>query len=462
MSDLVLEKILPNGWIKTNLENICLIILGQSPPSTTYNTIKNGLPFFQGKSDFEELYPKTRTWCSAPKKIAGKDDLLLSVRAPVGSTNLSKEQCCIGRGLAAIRPIDRNMNVMFFIHFFRWIENYLENQGTGTTFKAISGKQIRELKIPLPPLNEQKRIVSKIESIFSQINAEREKLDRIKVLLKQNKQSILKQAFEGKLVPQDPNDESAEILLKKIHGDSKQELSFEKGNLPKNWIKTSIKQIVRLINGKAFKPEDWSIQGLPIVRIQNLNDPNKPFNHCNFEVDEKFMINKDQLLFAWSGTPGTSFGCFIWNKGKAVLNQHIFKIEINEMCLDKQYIRYSINKNLDKYISKAHGTAGLAHITKGMFEEESILLPPLSEQKRIVTKIASIFGRIDAIEKQVDDSLTKLDQLKKSVLKKAFAGKLVPQDPSDEPAEILLQKIKQQKEQLIQNQKPSKRKKIVK
>ena len=164
------EDNMPRGWVKTSLDSVSHIILGQSPPSSTYNLLKDGLPFFQGKTDFGVLHPKTRVWCSSPKKIAEKNDLLLSVRAPVGSTNLSKERCCIGRGLAAIRSINCDMPIMFFVYFFRHIENYLENQGTGTTFKAISGKQIRDLRIPLPPLNEQKRIVAKIESIFGNID----------------------------------------------------------------------------------------------------------------------------------------------------------------------------------------------------------------------------------------------------------------------------------------------------
>ena len=228
-------------------------------------------------------------------------------------------------------------------------------------------------------------------------------------------------------------------------------------DLPKGWTAVSIGKIVLLINGRAFKPEDWSDNGLPIVRIQNLNDVTKPFNYCNFRVNKKFLIDNGQLLFAWSGTPGTSFGSFIWSRGRAVLNQHIFRVEINESYLNKQYLRYSINQNLDKYIKKAHGTAGLAHITKGKFEEELISLPPLNEQKRIVIKIESIFAQIDStkvqlerLASQISSASGSLAQLKSSVLKQAFEGKLIPQDSRDEPAEVLLKRLHKDSEKELE------------
>ena len=115
---------------------------------------------------------------------------------------------------------------------------YANANMTGVQHPRISFKKISIFTIPLPPLNEQHHIVSKIESIFSQIDAGQTKLDAVKILLKQQKQSVLKVAFEGNLVPQDPNDEPAEVLLKKIHVDSK--IEFDKENLPKGWIRTKI------------------------------------------------------------------------------------------------------------------------------------------------------------------------------------------------------------------------------
>ncbi len=143
------------------LKDCCTIIAGQSPESKYYNTDGVGVPFFQGKADFGKLYPTVRIYCSHPTKIAEKDDILLSVRAPVGPTNLSPGRVCIGRGLAAIRP-SSEINLRYLLHYFRFFEAKLSAQGTGTTFKAITQATIKNLDVPVPPLPEQERIVAHI------------------------------------------------------------------------------------------------------------------------------------------------------------------------------------------------------------------------------------------------------------------------------------------------------------
>lgn len=191
-------------------------------------------------------------------------------------------------------------------------------------------------------------------------------------------------------------------------------------SLLNDWEETSIGEVCHLINGKAFKPKEWSSNGLPIIRIQNLNNENAEFNYCDFKVEEKYYVNRGDLLFAWSGTPGTSFGAHIWKDGRAVLNQHIFKVNIDTKKLDKKFFMYLLNNNVDEYIRKAHGTAGLAHITKGKFEESKIRIPPVKEQKQIVDEIEKQFTRLDASIKSLEKIKKKLEIYRKSVLKGAF------------------------------------------
>jgi len=128
---------LPENWVKANLSEAAGLIMGQSPPSSTYNTKGQGLPFFQGKAEFGDFYPTVIKYCNDPIKIAEPGDVLISVRAPVGPTNLCKEKSCIGRGLAALRP-SSGIVTKYLFYYLRNIEDWLATQGTGSTFTAIT------------------------------------------------------------------------------------------------------------------------------------------------------------------------------------------------------------------------------------------------------------------------------------------------------------------------------------
>jgi len=143
-----------------NLSCIARVIAGQSPPSTTYNEEGEGLPFYQGKTDFGADFPTPRKWCSKPKKTAEPGDILISVRAPVGPTNLANEQCCIGRGLGAIRCDLALTDTAYILHYLKYFEPRLAAQGNGSTFSAIKREDLEKVEIPLPPLPEQKRIAA--------------------------------------------------------------------------------------------------------------------------------------------------------------------------------------------------------------------------------------------------------------------------------------------------------------
>ena len=211
--------------------------------------------------------------------------------------------------------------------------------------------------------------------------------------------------------------------------------------MPDGWAWIRQKNLGIALNGKAFKPSDWTKKGLPIVRIQNLNDKNAPYNYYDKDVDETFLLHGGELLFAWSGTPGTSFGAHIWDKGEAVLNQHIFKILFDETIINKIFYKYCLNNQVEKLIEVAHGSAGLAHITKNMFDEVLIPLPPYNEQLRIVTEFEKIISLINYINDNKTELNDTIKQTKSKILDLAIHGKLVSQNPNDEPAEELLKRI---------------------
>jgi len=213
------ESSLPEGWKIAPLDEVSGINMGQSPPSSTYNIEGEGLPFFQGKAEFGSFYPEAKKWCSIPSKIAQKDDILISVRAPVGPTNLAPAECCIGRGLAAVKPLGGMPN-RYLLYFLRSIESDIDSLGTGSTFKAISGKILRSIKVPIAPPEQQKRIVAEIEKQFSRLDEAVANLKRVKANLKRYKAAVLKAAVEGKLTEewrkQHPDVEPADKLLERI------------------------------------------------------------------------------------------------------------------------------------------------------------------------------------------------------------------------------------------------------
>ena len=159
--------------------------MGQSPSSDSYNTEGEGMPFFQGKSDFGKVNPKIRMYCKSPKKLAHKNDILLSVRAPVGDVNIAEGTCCIGRGLAAISGQKREKvirNIYIIIYFGKKKE--LENIGVGSTFKAIGKKDIEKILIPLPPLDIQKKIATALDTANALIEKRKEQIEKLDLLIK--------------------------------------------------------------------------------------------------------------------------------------------------------------------------------------------------------------------------------------------------------------------------------------
>lgn len=166
------------------------------------------------------------------------------------------------------------------------------------------------------------------------------------------------------------------------------------------WPQKRLGDICELINGRAFKPHEWEESGLPIVRIQNLNDNNKPFNYTTQVLPEKFRVRPGDILLSWSGTPGTSFGCFRWSGPEGWLNQHIFNVHLREKILPGFFI-YQINSKLDELIGKAHGGVGLQHITKGALSSVEVKVPPLAEQERIV-KLLDEADQLRKVRAQAD------------------------------------------------------------
>ena len=167
------------------LKDIAIINMGQSPDSKTYNEEKNGIPFYQGKSDFGKINPIPRVWCSNPIKIAEKDDILISVRAPIGDTNIATEKCCIGRGLASIRPLNANVNQKYLYYLLNSKYKELNKFGTGSTFKAITKDNLCNLKcVQISDIKEQIEVVKKLDNVSQIIEIKKEQLEKLNTIIK--------------------------------------------------------------------------------------------------------------------------------------------------------------------------------------------------------------------------------------------------------------------------------------
>ena len=278
----------------------------------------------------------------------------------------------------------------FFESGFYW-EQVLGNS-VGIGQPNVNGTILSNLELPIPPIMEQKRIVKELGKWLSIID----KIEESKGLLQKNiswaKSKVLDLAIHGILVPQDPTDEPATELLKRINPNA--EITSDNGHyqkLPEGWAVVKVGNVAEYINGRAFKPEEWEQTGLPIIRIQNLNDPNAYYNRTKNEYEEKYLIKKGDLLFAWAASLGT----YIWKGEDAWLNQHIFKV-IPYPFMDKKYLYYAFHAMITEFYRKSHGS-GMIHITRKQFEEITLWLPPLTEQYRIVQYLQQVFEKLDSI-----------------------------------------------------------------
>jgi type I restriction enzyme S subunit len=180
-------------------------------------------------------------------------------------------------------------------------------------------------------------------------------------------------------------------------------------------------EVFEFQNGRAFNKSEWKESGIPIIRIQNLNSESAGFNYFTGDYDERIIINSGDLLFSWSGTVGTSFGPHIWKGPRALLNQHIFKVQTSE-SIDRQYAYLSLLNITKEIENNVSGAVGLVHIKKSKLTEFLIPLPSLNAQKVTVEKLDKAFAEIDSLEKNLKLKEEKTNQLLQSILSAAFTN----------------------------------------
>ena len=278
---------------------------------------------------------------------------------------------------------------LFFESGYYWEQISTSSVGIGQP--NVNGTSLGNLFIPIPPYNEQLKITHEVErwlALLTEIDSNKTDL---KAAINIAKSKILDLAIHGKLVAQDVNDKPASALLARIapHAIPCDTSHYE--YLPQGWCILTVGEVADYINGRAFKPTEWEQKGLPIIRIQNLNDEDAAYNYSTAKFEDKYLVHKGDLLFAWAASLGT----YIWQKDDAWLNQHIFKV-MPKPFITRDFLYYSFINMIDDFYAESHGS-GMVHITKGKFETRPILIPPIAEQKRIVERIETIFASLDTI-----------------------------------------------------------------
>jgi len=374
---------LPDNWKVVRLGRVAEIIMRQSPPSSTYNTERLGLPFLQGKFEFGERYPTPIKWCSNPLKIAHKGDILISVRAPVGDVNISPYDLCIGRGLAAVRPFKDKVHMLYLFFFLKNMKHELEKLGGGSTFSAITKDILTNLPIPLPPLPEQKRIV--------------EILSLAEDLIKKQKETI--------------------ALIDKILMAKFLEMFGDPATNPKGWEVKRLGEVVKPIRNTVLPQEAKSLY-VGLEHVQSGEIFLRKWGTSSEVVSAKYEFQKGQILYG---------------KLRPYLDKAVIAT-VNGICSTDLLVLDADIKNIlpTTIIFYLHASHFIEYATSHMrgiqhprvswrdLKNYLIPLPPIQLQKQF----AQIVEEFEKKREEMQRTLEILESLFKLLQKKAFTGEL--------------------------------------
>lgn len=367
-----------HNWEYKRLGDVCDITMGQSPDSVSYNTNEDGLPFFQGSSDFGEYYPEITTYCNAPSRIAEYNDILFSVRAPIGSMNFAPKKICIGRGLASIRAIHHNVQ-KYVYYILGHTNNILAEKGTGSTFKSITKVILHDHKIPVPPMEVQEQIVAELDKINELIEQNRELLRQLDLLA----QSLFYDTFG------DPVTNPKDWKIAKI-GDiacvqtgstpSRENESYYLGNIP--WVKTT--------------------------EVQNCR-----IRETEEHISEEAITNSNCKLF-----PVNTILVAMYGQGKT--RGQVARLDIdattNQACaailpcgnLNPSFLFYLLLVSYEPLRNIAVG-CNQKNLNLSLIKNYQAILPPLSLQNQFAAQIEAIEAQKATVEKSIAELLTLLD-----------------------------------------------------
>ena len=398
---------LPVGWEIKRLDEIADVVMGQSPPGSSYNEHGEGQPFFQGKKEFGEVHPTVRKYTTAGTKFAKAGDILMSVRAPVGPTNIADIDCVIGRGLAAIRA-----KSVVSQSYLRWTLKHLEidiqSKGTGTTFDAITGETLRGTLIALPPLEEQQEIVEILEDHLSRLDAALADVKQAKTKAAQFRRSLLQAAFTGNL----RTDGTSFITEPPSHW-----LSLSLGTLCCPVEKVDPVSLGRddflYVDIGALEPSSSSLEN--VIQIPTANAPGRARQLIRngdsiFATVRPYMKKVAYIPKEFDGEIASTGFCVLRPIQEKLHPKFLFYFLLSDQLLDQ-------------VLPLQRGVSYPA-IRDNDLKKALMPAPPIDEQNKIVEILEGHLSRLDASVSLADAMEKQSNGLRRSLLQAAFIGQL--------------------------------------
>lgn len=418
---------LPENWCWTYLGVVSEIVMGQSPAGKSTTNDSSYMPLIGGAADMGELYPQVSRFTKTPTKQSQTDDVILSIRATLGRPIFSDGIYCLGRGVVAFRS--SIVTKEFLRYFFIDQENYLYQNATGTTFAQVDSKTLKSMPFPLPPFHEQRRIVRRVESLFTKLDEAKDKAQKVVDEFKTRKAAILHKAFTGELTAK----------WREEH-----DVGME------SWEKKRLSDVVTEFKYGTSEKSDYNNKGIPVLRIPNIGDNGidlsdiKYLNHRN--VDSESQIHEGDILIIRSNGSRDLVG-------KAVLvpelgceyayASFLIRAKPNHSIINAHYLTIFLNSTdaRRQMFRRAKSSAGINNINTKELGAISLTVPSLPEQDEIVHIINEMMDKDQQSKEAAEAVLDQIDLMKKSILARAFRGELGTNDPSEESAVELLKQL---------------------
>lgn len=369
------------------LKDVCTINMGQSPDSDSYNDNGEGVPFFQGNADFGERYPVTRKWCSAPTKMAAPEDILISVRAPIGAMNYAKEECCIGRGLAALTPDKTKVSPKFIFWLLKGKNAELNSKGTGSTFKAIGRKVLEETKVPDISLEKQLEHSETLEKIYAVIQHRKSELQMLDDLIKAR---FVEMFGNPRINPrQYPVSELSEYI---------EFLTSGSRGWAKYCIDDGTEWFITIKNVKDCR--------ISVENMQSVNAPN------NAEARRTKVQEGDLLISITADLGRTGVVTKEIAEHGTYINQHLICIRLNKAILNPLYVAYFMESTAGKeQFESKNQSAVKAGLNFNSINSLRIMVPPISIQEEFVSFVKQVDKSKIVVQKALDEAQLLFDSL---------------------------------------------------